>query len=331
MVSNITGLRMSDFGGVLVLGGSGFIGTNLVEALLSAGHSVRIFSRNRPREFLMLQGAEWFEGDISDRDALGRAVKGCRYIYHLVSATDPARSNEDPSLDVHSNLLPTIALLELAVDHGVERLCYLSSGGTIYGIPNTIPIREDHPTDPICAYGIGKLAIEKYLTLFTRKYGLDTRILRLSNPYGTYQPVDRPQGAIAVFTARALQGMKIEIWGDGNIVRDYLHINDAVAALLKVLTFEGEERVFNLGSGQGYTLNDILLLLGRLIDQPINVRYSEGRNFDVPINVLDVERIQKLLDWSPKVTFDEGVAQTVSEFKQFLHQKVRMNSGTIHE
>lgn len=306
---------------ILVLGGSGFIGTNLVEALLAAGRPVRIFSRTMPRRALLAAGADWVAGDISDRVALERAVRGCRYIYHLVSTTDPKCSNETPILDVQGNLLPTITLLELAVAYGVERVCYVSSGGTVYGIPRSVPIPEDHPTDPICAYGIGKLAIEKYMALFTRNYGLDTRILRLSNPYGTHQPVDRPQGAIAVFTARALRGQAIEIWGDGSVVRDYLHISDAVAAMLTMLDYRGKVRVFNLGGGQGYSLNDILDILRKHLKRTIDVRYSGGRSFDVPVNILDIRCIQEALEWAPKVDIEEGMVRSIAEFDEFLSNK----------
>lgn len=318
MTNHLKSSGAQELSPILVLGGSGFIGTNLVKALLALGKPVRIFSRKPPKHFLLTSGAEWFSGDINDPVALERAVNGCGHIYHLVSATDPARSNEDPSLDVHSNLLPTITLLELAVAYGVKRFCYVSSGGTVYGIPRKIPIPEEHPTDPICAYGIGKLSIEKYLAIFNRKYNLDTRVLRLSNPYGTYQPADRPQGAIAVFTARALQGKTIEIWGDGSIVRDYLHISDVTAALLKILYYDGDERTFNLGSGMGYSLNDILAVLKKNINRSIDVRYTESRNFDVPINVLDVQRIRESLGWEPEIGLEKGVMQTIEEFREYI-------------
>lgn len=304
---------------VLLLGGSGFIGTNLGLALLQKGFSVRVVSRSKPHSFLMSEGATWCKCDITDQRTLLHAMSDCEIVFHLASNTNPKTSGNNPASDVQNNIAGTLNVLEQAVAQpGIRRLIFISSGGTVYGIPKTLPISENHPTEPICSYGICKLSIEKYLALYHRNHNLDTRVLRLSNPYGTHQPIDRLQGAIAVFTARMLKGQPIEVWGDGSVTRDYLHVSDAVDAMLLLMEYQGDVRLFNLGSGIGHSINEILKILQIQAKKKIDVRYSEGRTFDVPVNFLDTNLIRRELLWDQKIDIDSGISRTISEFLPLL-------------
>lgn len=299
----------------LVLGGGGFIGSNLCAALLEAGHQVRVF------EYPHVQGqcatrdimshVEWIEGDFTNHADVDAAIKGCNVAFHLISTTVPKTSNDNPAYDIESNLVSTIGLLESARRHKLSKIIFPSSGGTVYGIPQRTPISELHPTNPICSYGIVKLTIENYLHMFHTIYGLDYCVLRLANPYGEGQRLIASQGAVAVFLHRALNNEMIEIWGDGTVVRDYIHISDVVTAMLSALACSGTERVFNIGSGTGLSLNELLGEIEKVTGRHVRRVYQRGRQFDVPVNFLDIERARKHLSWQPRVPFEEGLLRTM--------------------
>ena len=230
----------------LILGGGGFLGSHLSDALLAQGHAVRIFDRPnlvRFRSFQTDEAMEWFEGDFINREHVAAVVSGCEVIYHLVSTTLPRSSNENPAYDVETNVVGTLHLLEVAQKNNIRKVIFVSSGGTVYGIPQEVPIKESHPTEPICSYGIGKLAIEKYLNLFHLLHGMDYCVLRLANPFGERQRIAAEQGAVTVFLDKALRNEEIAIWGDGSVVRDYFYVGDAVSAMTKALAYKGPWRI----------------------------------------------------------------------------------------
>lgn len=305
----------------LVLGGNGFIGVHLVESLLEAGEPVRIYSRGPNRFKATPQAAEYVEGELGNYGLIRDAVEGMDVVYHFVSTTLPKTSNDDPVYDVRSNLVDTLQLLEACVDAGVRKVVFTSSGGTVYGLPRTVPISEDHPTDPITSYGIVKLAIEKYLNLFHHLHGLDYTVLRVSNPYGAYQDPGGQQGAVAVFLRRTFAGEPISIWGDGEVVRDYLYVSDLVDAL-KLAGGETARKVFNVGSGRGTSLNELVCLISGVTGEKPRVEYQSGRVLDVPANVLDVTRAREDLGWTPKVEMEEGIARTWAWIQTLLEDPV---------
>jgi UDP-glucose 4-epimerase len=279
----------------LVLGGAGFLGSHLVDGLKAAGHQVRIF--DRPHEFL----------DPAD---LERALPGAELVFHLISTTVPKNSNENPALDIESNIAGTARLLELLRKHPPRRLVFISSGGTVYGVPRATPIRESHPTDPISSYGIHKLAIEKYLHMNHALYGLDYRVLRVANAYGERQRTDKAQGAVAAFLERVLRNEPIQIWGDGSVVRDYVYAGDIAQSFLRAAEYRGEERIFNIGSGHGVSLNELVDAIAAVIGRRPSVEYTPGRGFDVPVNVLDIRLAREKLGWSPQMPLAEGLRRT---------------------
>jgi UDP-glucose 4-epimerase len=219
----------------------------------------------------------------------------------------PKSSNADPVFDVESNLLGTVRLLTHAVKSGLKKVIFVSSGGTVYGVPTQVPIPENHSTDPVCSYGITKLTIEKFLGLFHQLHGLDYVVLRIANPFGERQRTHASQGAVAVFLGKILRDEPVEIWGDGSVVRDYIHIADVVDALLICLEHTGSERVLNIGAGRGHSLNEVLDSIENATGRLAKRRYLPGRVFDVPVSVLNIERAKKFLGWSPKVDFDQGL------------------------
>ncbi|MBP1150398.1 NAD-dependent epimerase/dehydratase family protein [Methylocaldum sp. RMAD-M] len=304
----------------LVLGGRGFIGSHLVDALLAKGYRVRCFDRPHVmplgESHIENQNFELFEGDLVSEADVAAALEGCDICFHLISTTLPKSSNADPVFDVESNLLGTVRLLTHAVKTSVKKVVFVSSGGTVYGTPVQVPIPETHPNNPICSYGITKLTIEKYLGLFHQLHDLDYAVLRIANPFGERQRTHASQGAVAVFLGKALRGSPIEIWGDGSVIRDYIHINDVVSAMLSVLDYSGPEHVFNIGSGHGLSLNEVLDAIERVTHRPTLRRYVAGRPFDVPASVLCIERAKLLLGWTPAVSFEDGLAR----FADWLEQ-----------
>ena len=294
----------------LVLGGRGFLGSHLVDALLAGGNQVSIFKRPHSPRTPDREQVRWFEGDFVNREDVATAVQGAEIVYHLVSTTIPQSSNQNPAYDVESNLMGTLNLLEIAKSAGVKKIIFVSSGGTVYGIPKEIPIQESHPTNPICSYGIVKLAVEKYLSMYHRLYGLDYCILRMSNPYGERQLANSPQGVVAAFLGKVLQNLPIEIWGDGSVVRDYLYVGDAIEALVRAKAYSGDCRVFNIGGGRGLSLNELVDAIESTLGKSVQRKHLQARPFDVPVNILDISAAQRLLGWRPHTSFQEGLSRT---------------------
>jgi UDP-glucose 4-epimerase len=300
-------------GPCLVLGGAGFIGSHLAEALAQQGRRVRIFDRphvDRLPLFPQTRGFEVFTGDFLNPRALAPALQGAELVFHLVSTTLPKSSNDHPVYDVESNVLGSLRLLELCREQGVRKLVFVSSGGTVYGVPRGTPIAEDHPTEPISSYGIHKLMVEKYLALAHRLHGLDYRVVRPANLYGPRQRLDTAQGAVAVFLDQALRDEPIQIWGDGSVVRDYVYVTDAVDAMLKAASFEGTQRIFNIGSGRGTSLNELVAEIEKLLGRKVKVHHSGARAVDVPANVLDASLAGRLLEWRASTSLGEGLRRT---------------------
>lgn len=302
----------------LVLGAAGFMGTHLCNALIAEGYRVRAFDRPVAPELTAERSrgpVQWVYGDFSNRHDVTDAMAGCGAIFHLISTTLPKTSNDNPIYDIETNLIATVGLLEAARTAGVARIVFASSGGTVYGRPATIPIPEAHPTDPICSYGITKLAIEKYLRLYQQLHGLEYVALRVANPFGEGQRPDAAQGAIAVFLNRALNQEPIEIWGDGSVVRDYVYIHDVVEAFVRALEYRGEQRTINIGAGCGHSLNDVLATMEHVLARPVARKYLPARPFDVPVNVLDSSQAKATLGWEARTSLVDGLMRTLEWLK----------------
>jgi UDP-glucose 4-epimerase len=298
----------------LVLGAGGFIGSFIADRLLIEGNFVRIFERPRVvpyRVFMPYEKVEWLQGDFLSRADVAAAVQSCEMVFHLISTTLPKSSNDDPVYDVESNLVPTLQLLESAVRYGVRKVIFISSGGTIYGIPRQLPIPETHPTDPLVSYGAVKLAIEKYLHIYYTMYGLDYSVLRVANPFGERQRANTAQGAVAVFLSKALANDTIDVWGDGSVKRDFIYIQDVVDAFIQSMDHFGEPHVFNIGSGHGRSVNELLSAIEDLVGHPVMRRYLPARKFDVPASVLDISRARDILGWQPRFSFRYGLQRTL--------------------
>jgi len=299
---------------VLVLGGNGFIGSHVVDQLLAAGHAVRVFDRSFERYRQPLKQVEYRIGSFDDTFQVAEALLGVDAVCHLISTTVPGTSNLNPVADIESNLVNTVQLLEQMRKQGLRRILYLSSGGTVYGNPESSPVAEDHPLNPISSYGVVKVAIEKYLYMYQQLYGLQPIVLRPSNPYGARQGHAGVQGLIGTFLSNVLGGKELEIWGDGSIVRDYLHVSDL--ASLCVTALESDEcSVFNAGSGEGHSIDDIIEQIRIVTGTDVAVQYREGRTFDVKKVVLDIHRTHAQFAWQPKLSLADGMQDQMDWLK----------------
>ena len=305
----------------LVLGGGGFLGGHLVEALRVEGYRIRVFDRIPVRATVtdIFQGVEWYEGDFGNRGDIAAALEGCEIVFHLVATTQPKASNEDPIHDLESNLLATVRFLDLALEYSMRKVVFASSGGTVYGIPHTVPVPESHHTQPLCSYGIHKLAIEKYLHLYYSLHGLAYCVLRLSNPFGERQRSDASQGAVAVFLDKALRDEEVTVWGDGSAVRDYVYVRDVSRAFCQAARHEAGAGVFNVGSGEGLSVNELLAAIEDLLGRSIRRRYVNARPFDVPVSILDITRASQALGWQPRFTLREGLQRTLEWMSTTIH------------
>lgn len=254
----------------------------------------------------------WKQADLSlSSTPFAELLNGADTIYHLSWSTIPADSNLAPAEDARINILGSLHLLGAIAAGSNTRFVFASSGGTVYGRLTQVPATEDHPLQPLCAYGVSKRAVEAYLDLFAAFGAISPVSLRMGNLFGPGQGTARLFGAISHFSKRALTGVPIHIFGDGGMVRDYVYIDDAVEALLAAGNARFSSPALNIGSGQGRSLNDIVAVLERTLGRPIAVERWPARPFDVPVSVLDPAKAQHELCWKPCISFEEGLARTL--------------------
>ncbi len=299
---------------VAVCGGGGFIGSAVVDRLLEDAHELRILERPRVkphRQFLAHEKVEWLTGDLMNIHDADSAIDGVEVVIHVASTTIPATSTDDPIFDIDSNLVASVQLLKLMVARKVRKIVFISSGGTVYGQPAYLPVDERHPTEPRVPYGITKLAVEKYVRMFEYLHGMEATILRVANPYGPRQRPGTGQGAVSTFLSKAVLNQPCEIWGDGGVVRDFVFIGDVAEAFACAVDYAGEHSVFNISSGFGVSLNELLTLMESVLGLQVARTYYPGRPFDIPVSILDNSLAARELGWEPRVSLREGIARTV--------------------
>jgi UDP-glucose 4-epimerase len=271
---------------------------------------VRVYDRQPEYYRKPIGGVDYRLHDFGNRAALSDALRNVDMVFHLICTTVPKTSNDDPVFDVMSNVLETIFLLEQCVQKRVKKIIFLSSGGAVYGRQISVPVAEGSPKHPISSYGITKLTIEKYLYLFHHLYGLKSVVIRPSNPYGERQNPLGEQGVIAVFLGKIAKGLSIDIWGDGNVIKDYIYIGDLISGICKAAFTDTEHHIFNMGSGIGHSINDVVRIMNEKVDHPISVNYLTEGMFDVTRIFLDITRAKEELRWKPAVSLEDGIRRT---------------------
>lgn len=295
---------------IVIFGGGGFIGSAIVDRLLLDGHDLRIFERSRVepyRQFSEAEKVEWMVGDMLSINDINHGLLDRDLAIHLASTTLPKSSNEDPIYDVQSNLVGTLQILNTMVKLHVKKIIFISSGGTVYGTPQYLPIDESHPCNPQVSYGITKLAIENYLHLYEKLHGIKALILRVTNPFGKRQRIETAQGAVSVFLHRAISGQPLNIWGDGSTTRDYIYIDDVAEAFACAINYDGQKSIFNVSQGVGTSLNELIALIEETLGYPIEKHYLPARDIDVTKNILSNQLLQQEMGWTPKTSLRDGI------------------------
>lgn len=309
----------------LVTGGAGFIGSNVVDALLDAGDEVVVvddLSTGRPANLdgAAARGVTVVEADIRDRDAVDQAVGQARpdRVFHLAAQIDVRRSIEDPAFDATVNVVGTINVLDAALRHGVGRVINTSTGGAIYGAADVIPTPEAADERPMAAYGTSKLCAEHYCDWYARLHGLQTATVRLANVYGPRQDPLGEAGVIAIFCDTLLAGGQPTIYGDGTQTRDFVFVGDVVAAQLALAdaTLTGP---VNIGTGRETTVVELasaVAAAGGVDDDRFRPRHADARAGEVQRSCLDAGRASTALGFTPSVALVDGLARTLDWIRE---------------
>jgi UDP-glucose 4-epimerase len=296
---------------VLVVGGNGFLGSHLVDALSDTGHSVTAFDRfSTGSPTFRSPAVRMLAGDFLSRSDLDAAVTGHDVVFHFLATTTPATAQADPTLDIRTNVIQTIELLTACVEAGVRHVYFASTGGAIYGPQERSDFSELAPTFPISPYGIGKLTIEHYLRYFRATHGLQSTSLRISNPYGTRQHPNRKQGLIPIALRQIARGETVTRYGDGSMVRDYIFVDDLVRMIAPLADAEPVHDVYNLGSGRGSSVTEVLDAIGRVTGETFAVREVPTPATFVDRVVLDVARFDTEFGVRTPTSLEAGIAAT---------------------
>lgn len=306
---------------ILLLGAAGFIGTNLtIELAKKTEDEITLVDRSKaffkPIVSMDLKNVHILEADLTVDMDFDSILKDQEVVYHLVGTTVPTTSNQHISQELVSNVIFSANLFEACIRCGVKKVVFVSSGGTVYGKEVDCPLKEKTATNPISSYGVQKITIEKLLYLYRYMYGLDYRIIRLANPYGPYQRPNGVLGAVTTFTYKALKGDEITVYGDGSVVRDFIYIDDAIRAIMKIVNGENKHRTFNLGCGYGTSIKQVLETIEKALGIKLNVSYLEGRKVDVPVNYLDISRYEKYYGALNPISLEDGIRKTADFMKK---------------
>ena len=305
----------------LVTGGAGFIGSNLVDALLASGDEVTVVDdlstgKRENLEGALSNGATLEQIDIRDADAVSEVVGRTRpdVIFHLAAQIDVRKSVADPANDARINVEGTVNVLSAAQKHGVPRVVNTSTGGAIYGEGQQLPAPEDHPSVPEAPYGLSKWCAEQYCEIFTRLHGISTVSLRYGNVYGPRQDPLGEAGVVAIFCGKLLDGDTATIFGDGKQTRDYVYVDDVVQANLRAAEGDATGPI-NIGLGQEKSVLDIVDVLKQHAPDGFDVEHAPERPGEVQHIALDPSRAREELGWEAQVELDEGLKRTLDSLR----------------
>jgi len=302
---------------ILVTGGAGFIGSHIVDSLISKGHNVVIIDNMLTgQKDLINPEAKFYQEDIRNLEKLNHIIKENKIerICHQAAQLDVRKSVENPQFDAEVNIIGTINIFELAKRNGVAKVVFASSGGAIYGDTDIMPTTEDHPEEPISPYGITKLVKEKYVHYYKEIYNLDYTALRYSNVYGPRQNAHGEAGVVAIFTDRMLRGEQCYINGDGENTRDFVFVDDVVEANVQALLGDLSGK-YNICTEKSVSINQVFDILNQLSGANLERVHKEAKLGEQKHSCLSYQKINQAINWQPKVEIKEGLAKTIEYFR----------------
>ena len=303
---------------VLVTGGAGFIGSHVVDEYLADGYEVVVVDDLSTGRLSNLNpAAKFYQLDIRSPKMMEIFEKESPdYVDHHAAQMDVRRSVAEPIFDADVNILGSLNLIECARKSQVKRFIYISTGGAVYGEPEYLPCDEAHPVNPICQYGASKHTVEHYLYMYHEIYGLDYVVLRYPNVYGPRQDPHGEAGVVAIFTGQMLAGDQVVINGDGEQQRDFVYVGDCALANLLATTSENQNTIYNLGFGRPTSINEIFSALKSITKYEREPVYGPAKVGETRRIYLEATKARQELGWTPKVTLEEGLEQTVAYFSR---------------
>jgi len=294
---------------ILLLGGDGFIGKNIIEKFLGGNYHIIVIDKSNDylySKYSNNKRIKLIEGELSNIEFVNEVISThhVEIVIHLISTLIPSSNVDDFHNDLFSVVYPTFKLIDF-LDKKNIKIVFFSSGGTIYGNSNK-PLQEIHKLAPINYYGYSKLMIERYIQFRSRVGKLKFLIIRPSNVFGKHQRINSSQGFIAITTKRIIEGKEIEIWGDGRTVRDYIYVSDLVDAVDKLLINNVLNEVVNIGSGVGTNLLEIVNIIERLLNKQAKLVFKEKRSVDLDYMVLNIDKIKSFVSFNP-MPVEEGI------------------------
>ncbi|MBM4055116.1 MAG: NAD-dependent epimerase/dehydratase family protein [Planctomycetes bacterium] len=304
---------------IVVTGGAGFIGSNLVDQLIEHGHRVAVIDDlSTGKEENINKKAEFFNIDICDAKGMEEVFKKIQpdIVSHHAAHANVRKSVEMPVYDANINILGSLNLCQLSKKYQIKKFIYASTGGAVYGDPKHLPANEATPAEPLSQYGVSKHTIEHYLYVFYKLYNLNFTILRYPNVYGQRQSPHGEAGVVAIFSELMLQNKQPTIFGDGSKTRDYVYVDDIVKANIAVLGNIGNGEIYNLGWGKEISDMEVFLAVRRALNSEIEPIMGKKRHGEVDHICLDNSKARKEIKWTPKVTFEEGIKKATKYYKE---------------
>ena len=296
-----------------VIGGTGFIGRYVVKELRATRRDVVVLGRRLLPSTALQQGVDYVSCDYGNRESVKGVLRDCDEVIDLAYATVPQTSFVDPLFDLQANLPPCIGLMEVLRElGGLRRAVIVSSGGTVYGPADRLPLTEEMTTAPVSPYGITKLTIERYALMFHRLHGVPVNIVRPANAYGVGQKPFSGQGFIATAMGHIAQAEDVVIFGENGTIRDYVHVSDVARGIVAALEKGADGDIYNIGSGVGRSNRQVLDAIAPLaaaVGLKVGICNAPERRFDVAENVLSFGRLLACSGWFPQVTFEQGIAE----------------------
>jgi len=290
--------------------GAGFIGINLAKTLLKNNFRVSVLDRGDIPGDLTSEQLTWHKGFAENKEHLLQAITGSDYVFHLMSSTVPG-DKVSVSNELFSGVSQIFEILNVCEELGVSQFMFMSSS-SVYGCQQQTPITESVMPEPISTHGIQKLTLEHYVRLFSRDNNISCKVLRLSNPYGPGQDIYGRQGFISIVIGKLLKQEPVYIRGKGEAVRDYIHISDVCNICIALLENPTEDVIFNIGSGEGVSLNSLLSVMEDILGKPIQKQYVAARSADIPSSILSMDKLHSVVPYQPKTSLYDGL-------KSFLH------------